>query len=187
MFAAAVELFAERGYASTSVRDIARLAGTDPALVIRHFGSKEELFVACMQPDTDGLLPFHSPVDRLGEEIVRAIVAPGSPLRSTFLALVRASEAESVKAVLADLHERGFVSPLAELLEGEDAELRARLAAAMVGGLMYALWIADDGALQSRPEAVVAHYAPKLQQLITPAPSGSEGGGLPHPSGRRDP
>ncbi|MBL5973650.1 MAG: TetR/AcrR family transcriptional regulator [Candidatus Leucobacter sulfamidivorax] len=168
VFAAAIELFAERGYASTSVRDIAKLAGTDPALVIRHFGSKEELFVACMQPDTDGLVPFHSPIGRLGEEIVRTIVAPGSPLRSTFLALVRASEAESVKAVLADLHELGFVRPLAGMLEGEDAELRARLAAAMVGGLMYALWIAGDGSLQAHPDAVVAYYAPKLQQLITP-------------------
>src|SRR5687768_10823778 len=42
---AARTLFAERGYESTTVREIASAANADPALVIRYFGSKEELFV----------------------------------------------------------------------------------------------------------------------------------------------
>ncbi len=43
----AIELFGSRGYAATSIRDIARAAGVSPALVIHHFGSKEELRRAC--------------------------------------------------------------------------------------------------------------------------------------------
>ncbi|WP_353809515.1 TetR family transcriptional regulator [Agromyces sp. SYSU T00194] len=43
----AIELFGSRGYAATSIRDIARSAGVSPALVMHHFGSKEELRAAC--------------------------------------------------------------------------------------------------------------------------------------------
>lgn len=37
-------IFAEKGYDRATVRAIAKLAGCDPALVIRYFGSKRELF-----------------------------------------------------------------------------------------------------------------------------------------------
>jgi TetR/AcrR family transcriptional regulator, regulator of cefoperazone and chloramphenicol sensitivity len=39
----AMELFAERGYADVTVRQIASAAGVSPALVIHHYGSKEKL------------------------------------------------------------------------------------------------------------------------------------------------
>jgi len=40
---AAMTLFAERGYAGVTVRQIASAAGVSPALVIHHYGSKERL------------------------------------------------------------------------------------------------------------------------------------------------
>ena len=40
---AAVRLFAERGVAGTSVRDIAEAAGVTAGLITHHFGSKERL------------------------------------------------------------------------------------------------------------------------------------------------
>jgi TetR/AcrR family transcriptional regulator, regulator of cefoperazone and chloramphenicol sensitivity len=40
---AAMELFAERGYGDVTVRQIASSAGVSPALVIHHYGSKENL------------------------------------------------------------------------------------------------------------------------------------------------
>jgi AcrR family transcriptional regulator len=40
---AAMELFAERGYAAVTVRQIASAAGVSAALVIHHYGSKENL------------------------------------------------------------------------------------------------------------------------------------------------
>ncbi|MER7236158.1 helix-turn-helix domain-containing protein [Streptomyces olivaceus] len=41
--AAALELFAERGFEATSTRAVAAAAGVSPALVTRHFGSKDGL------------------------------------------------------------------------------------------------------------------------------------------------
>lgn len=40
---AAMELFAERGYAAVTIRQIASAADVSPALVIHHYGSKEQL------------------------------------------------------------------------------------------------------------------------------------------------
>jgi AcrR family transcriptional regulator len=51
ILAAAGQLFSARGYADVTVRDIAAAAGADPALVIRYFKSKNDLFVLVRQPD----------------------------------------------------------------------------------------------------------------------------------------
>ncbi len=40
---AAMGLFAERGYAGVTIRQVAAAAGVSPALVIHHYGSKEQL------------------------------------------------------------------------------------------------------------------------------------------------
>jgi AcrR family transcriptional regulator len=51
IIAAAESLFSSREYENVTVRDIAAAAGADPALVIRYFGSKNDLFVLVRQPD----------------------------------------------------------------------------------------------------------------------------------------
>jgi AcrR family transcriptional regulator len=45
----ATELFAARGYAAVSVRDIAQSAGVNHALVHRHFGTKQEVLKAALE------------------------------------------------------------------------------------------------------------------------------------------
>lgn len=42
--AAARDLFAEHGYDRTTVREVAEAAAVSPALVVKHFGSKAELY-----------------------------------------------------------------------------------------------------------------------------------------------
>ena len=44
IFDVAEEVFAERGYAPTSLRQIAQRASVNPALIAYYFGSKERLF-----------------------------------------------------------------------------------------------------------------------------------------------
>jgi AcrR family transcriptional regulator len=169
IWSAAAELFAEQGYANTPVRDIAARAGVDPALVIRHFGSKEQLFLDTMQLATGEVLRLDAPLEILGEEIVRFVLGTNGRVRDIYIALVRASDTGGVASALRSLHEDAFVSPLLQRLQGDDRELRARLAAAMVGGLMYSLWTVEDAALLATDaDAIVAAYAPALQVLITP-------------------
>jgi AcrR family transcriptional regulator len=50
--------FARNGYEATSVREIARASGVDPALVAHHFGSKEALWIAVVDQIADEAAPM---------------------------------------------------------------------------------------------------------------------------------
>lgn len=55
LFVAARRAFAERGYAGASVRDIARAASANPALIRYHFGSKDGLYKRVIQEAMEDL------------------------------------------------------------------------------------------------------------------------------------
>src|SRR3546814_4010274 len=56
---AASELFAEKGYAATTTREIGVRAGVPEVMLFRHFGSKASLFSeASLQPFNDFLSQF---------------------------------------------------------------------------------------------------------------------------------
>jgi AcrR family transcriptional regulator len=166
--AAAERLFARQGYAATSVRDIAASAGVDAALVIRHFGSKEQLFLDTTRVEFDHL-DLDGPLDTLGERLILSLLDADDQVRGAYLALVRASDAGEVSSALRSAHEADFVAPLAARLEGADADIRARLAATLVGGLFYGLWIVRDEVLLATSHRELSQrYGALLQRLITP-------------------
>jgi AcrR family transcriptional regulator len=166
---AAASLFAERGYASVSVREIAKSAGVDPSLVIRHFRSKEQLFLETMQLDLDHQPLADWPLESIGERYVAFLLDSDENTRGVFLALLRASDGGRIGTQLREAHDSGFVAGLRSRLVGDDADLRARLAAALVGGLLYSLWVVGDETLLAtdHPE-LVRRYGALLQSLITP-------------------
>lgn len=167
--AAAAQLFPLHGYAGTSVRDIAASAGVDAALVIRHYGSKEALFLEIMQLDQAAQPLLDGPIDELGEHFIDYVLNAGEELRGLFLGLIRASDSDGVAPRLREIHDAAFVDPLRSRLEGPDAELRARLAAALVGGLLYSLWVVEDEALLAADRTdIVRRYGALLQALLTP-------------------
>lgn len=165
--AAAVELFTRDGFATTSVRAIAALAGVDPALVIRHYGTKVDLFLETMRWELDGDALFAGPLDELGPAIIARLLSADGSERGVYLALLRASDAGAIGTSLRRVHEESFVAPLRARLSGDDADVRARLAAALVGGLFYLLWVVGDEFSES--DDVAARYGALLQTLITPA------------------
>jgi AcrR family transcriptional regulator len=61
VLAAATDLFAERGPAATSIRDIAARSGVNHGLVYRHFGTKDDLVAAVL--------------DHLSAEMVETVAA----------------------------------------------------------------------------------------------------------------
>jgi AcrR family transcriptional regulator len=166
---AAAGLFRERGLNGASVREIAAAAEADPALVIRHFGSKELLFLETMQVVAEPHPLFAGPVDDLGYQCVRFLLEFSDESRSTFLALLRGSQEPAVASQLMHAHTDLFVRPLLAHLSGADADLRARLAASLVGGLLYSMWVVGDEMLLATDHAVlIERYGALLQQLITP-------------------
>ena len=75
---AAREAMWRRGYANVGLREIARAAGVDVALISRYFGGKQGLFEATLEGafDLEGL--FDDPQADPVEVIARAISVPVS-------------------------------------------------------------------------------------------------------------
>lgn len=166
---AAGALFRDGGYARTSVRDIAARAEVDPALVIRHFGSKELLFLEVMHLSLDDEPLLAVPVTELGQRFIEIVLQDTRQLREVYLALVRGGNEPSIADRLRAVHEQTLVEPLLSRLSGADADLRARLAAALVGGLVYSLWVVgDEGLVAADHGQIAARYGALLQQILTP-------------------
>lgn len=162
------ELFDQRGYAATSVRAVAAAAGFDPALVIRHFGSKEELFLSVMGLADQPVLELHGPLETLGTRLVGVLLAPEQAgLRRTFMTLIRASEYDRVRASLQETTGRLFADRLAALLPGPDARLRAHLIGAQLLGVIQAWTLMVPGHVaEADRERAVALYGRAVQRLI---------------------
>ncbi|PYY65719.1 MULTISPECIES: TetR family transcriptional regulator [unclassified Curtobacterium] len=169
--AAATAMFAEEGYHATGVRDIARTAGVDPAIVIRHFGSKEGLFLETMSLPPVWREVFDGPVDQVGHAITRLIMSGREGGLGPYAALIRASDRPEVAEKLRRALIEDFVIPLAARLDGEDAELRAHLFTAQVQGLMDVLAVRPDQFLLDTPaDVIVRWYGAALQRTLTGAP-----------------
>ena len=66
---AAIELFAQKGYANTSTSEIAKRAGVAEGTIFRHYGTKEKLLLAILVPFIKNALP------KMAEEIFTEVLA----------------------------------------------------------------------------------------------------------------
>jgi len=164
-------LFHERGFAGTSIRDVATAAGVDPAIVMRHFHSKVELFARVIGFDAHFRPQLDGPVEDLGERLVGYLLAPDhTRMRQTFTVLLRATDHQGVREELARTMSVLLVERLGDRLDGPDAGARAWLVSAQLMGLVQT-WdlIAGTPAARTSRSRLVRLYGAAVQQLITPA------------------
>ena len=164
----AQRLFSQRGYEQVGVRDIAAEVGINGALVIRYFGSKDQLFAEAVTEAfrLGDLLQANR--NELGELLVRYLMQEESDV--TFypvLALLRSASSPQGAVLLRQGLETHFIQPLAEWLEGENCSLRASLIASTLLGVAImqdVLYITP--LTESSIEMLVAHVAPVIQGYI---------------------
>lgn len=172
---AARRQFAELGYDRTTMRSIAGEAGVDPALVIRFFTSKQQLFLRLNELpfDAAAIIPqlVSGPRGKAGERVARFIVGmlETQDGRARITSMVRAAAAEPAAAdLLRELLSREVFGPLAESLGADDAALRANLVGSQVVGLVMARYVVGLEPLASLSgEEVSALIAPTLQRYLT--------------------
>lgn len=163
ILAAARVRFSIDAYENVGTRDIAADAGVDAALVNRYFGGKEKLFdEALTGAFAIGDHFAHTDMGTFGE-LITALVLAGSEerRRAKFDALgmlLRASGSPATSARVAARFHDEFVRPLARLLRGRDAELRAALIASYLMGLATMTHVLHSPALgaATQRKAVVA-------------------------------
>lgn len=91
---AALEAFAEQGYAATRVDDVAKRAGVSKGLLYLYFKTKEELFKAVIR---SAVVPR---IDALKAEVARADMSAEAFLRGPFLAFIRRIPGSPVRVVV---------------------------------------------------------------------------------------
>ncbi|MCU1692085.1 MAG: hypothetical protein JWM64_1176 [Frankiales bacterium] len=137
---AAVALFGERGYDRTTTRDVAERAGVDAALIARHFGGKDGLYVAALRQETGD----DAPPDLRQRDRVRGLLdrVDGRGAAGPVLgAVVQAHADPAVQQAAAETLRRRLVQPLADRFAEEGLDrpvLRAEVAAAAVTGVLLA-------------------------------------------------
>lgn len=164
---AARRCFADEGYDQVGVRDIAAMAGIDPALVNRYFGSKEGLFSQAVSSKFDLSELFAGDRNTLGERLVRFVLKkkPPGQEHDPLVALLRSSSSDVAGHMLREAMLEGFVRPLAVLLEGPNAKERAELVGCNLLGMLVYRTVVGGNATQD-VEQQVALMAPGLQALI---------------------
>ncbi|MDT7692266.1 MAG: hypothetical protein QOI75_1633 [Pseudonocardiales bacterium] len=137
---AAGHRFARAGYAAVRLKDIADDVGVTAPLIVRYFGSKESLFREVATDEggpTIDKADLDGPLDSLGIRLAAMLVPYW--LDRTFhfpaIALVRSLDFEEAKVLFAAEFTRRLLEPLAQVLPGPDAQLRAKLIAAQVMGV----------------------------------------------------
>jgi AcrR family transcriptional regulator len=168
---AARTLFAERGYDGTTVRDVAACAGVDPALVIRYFGNKEELFVRAAEFELQ--LPDIAAMKggRQGEVLVRHFFeiwerGPSATAMTILLrsAITNEAAAEKMRAMFT----QQVLPAVARNGPRGTAPMRAGLVATQLLGMALCRYVLKiPGVVMAEPEELVAALAPTIQSYLS--------------------
>ncbi len=173
---AAREAFAGSGYAAASMRQIARAAGVDAALIHHYFGTKHELFLAALgapiDPSTFVPLLLDGPAEQIGQRIVSTLMGVWDSDRGgPAAAMVRSAVADdNVAALLREFVQHRLLAPVLAGLGADpaDAPLRATLAASQIAGLVMVRYIIRAEPLASvAPSTIIATIGPTISHYLT--------------------
>ncbi|AFM17595.1 transcriptional regulator [Mycolicibacterium chubuense NBB4] len=169
ILAAARERFGAEGYERTTLRAIAADVGVDPALVIRYFGNKAQLFAAAAEftlhlPDLTGLTP-----DEMAEALLERFFAVWEA-DTTFVALLRAAmtsptAAETMRQVFATQ-----VAPTLAAVAPDHPGPRAVLIGSLVIGMATTRYVLQAPAATALGHEELIRWArPVIRELLVGA------------------
>jgi AcrR family transcriptional regulator len=165
---AAQKLFAQHGHGRTTVRDIAAKASIDPALVIRYFGSKDELFVRAAAFDLS--MPDLSKVKRsqIGDTLIRRFLELGEGFTGMTVLLRSAASNDYAASRVRELFAAQVLPAFARVGSRADAAERAGLVASQLLGLALCRYILKiPPVAEMSAEEIVKHIGPTIQRYAS--------------------
>ena len=167
---AAKAQFALLGYDRAVLRDIAREAGIDVALVKRYFGGKEALFVEALKASfaPDGIGDWNRAT--FAHDL--AVTLAGSPhvneaRTHRFQFLLRAATSPTTAPLLNVLVQDRFMGPIRDWLGGPDADARARVLAASYIGFLVERLIRGEALAGREREVFIDRVTAMFAALVT--------------------
>ena len=175
ILAAARLRFGSDGYERTTLRAVAADVGVDPALVIRYFGSKQDLFAAAAEftldlPDLTAVHP-----DDVADALLPSFFAVWEE-DATFVALLRAAVTSTTAAATMRRIFATQVAPKLAAVAPDHPVQRAGLMGAFVVGLATARYVLNNPSVADLGhDELIAWARPVIRQLLVgPAPGRSD-------------
>lgn len=177
ILAAARAVFAERGYAKATIREIAHQAGVTHGLVVLHFGTKEQLFVAAVPGNRDLADSVRGDLPGLAERVARGFVTrmESADGADPFLALIRsaADDQDAAKTLLRAMREKS-TDAYGEVLDNPDLPERIDLLGAHLIGVAFSRYVLADGPVAAMStEDVIGYLTVSIAAILfdsTPRP-----------------
>jgi hypothetical protein len=160
---AACEEFAEHGFAGATIRAIARRADVTHGLVMLHFSSKEQLFLAAVPGTRDLTGSVDGGLDGLPGRIATAFVRrmESTDGADPFIALVRsAGDQETARTLLRAMAQESLAA-YRQVLTGPDVEERVELVGSLLIGITFSRYVTGDGKLATMPADDLIPYLAK--------------------------
>jgi AcrR family transcriptional regulator len=135
ILAAARRVFATRDYTQARIADIAAEADVNQALVIRYFGSKEQLFETALDSVLSEL-PSHGQyqLEGLAQSIVEHLTDESGTSPDPLPMVIHATSDPVAQAIARRMMQQKVVGPLALWLGGDDGEVRAAAILSLCAG-----------------------------------------------------
>jgi AcrR family transcriptional regulator len=167
--------FATRGYAGTTLHDVAAAAGVDRALVTYYFTGKAGLLAAAIQPPEgfieDVLRASSAPLRQRGRALAENMLTqwetPGLAEVLRSIILTAAHEPTAMQR-LRGVFTGNLLAAVAGHLGDDERTLRAGLVASQLIGVAMARYVWRVGALAELDrDQVVRYIAPTIQRYLT--------------------
>jgi AcrR family transcriptional regulator len=179
---AARAAFAERGFGGATLRDIAQRAGVTHGLVIRHFESKESLFLTASGATEIIAEDFSGDLEGLPDRIARSWVRQmeESDGHDPLVALIRSAGAEdgAARRLLLRLRDQSVLA-YRIVMPGPDAEKRADMVGAYLIGMTFSRYVLGDGALAEMPRDELTRVVGQTLRAILFSPPDAAGSEAP--------
>lgn len=166
ILAAAKERFARSGYERATIRAIAADADIDPSMVMRYFGSKDQLFAAAA--DFDLAIPDLPDVDRdqVGARLVEHFLDRWDRDEAMVVLLRTSASNEDAAQRMREIF-AGQLFPVVAKLNPVAPERRAALIATQMLGLALCLYVLRLPPVVAMPhDEVVGWLGPTVQRYL---------------------
>ena len=166
---AAREVFGERGYSKTTIREVARRAGVTHGLVVLHFTTKEQLFIDALLEHRRVAEAAEGDVDDLPERIARSFVerieadGPSDP----FIALIRSAGDTDVAKQLMRAMRMEPTQAYLSTMDAPDLNQRADMVGALLIGVTFSRYVLADGPLAAMSsDELLAYLVPAIRTIL---------------------
>lgn len=171
---AARELFAAKGFDRTSMREVARAAGVDAALIHHYFGTKSGLLVAALTPERDpaDILAGVAESTDVGVALVRRAIGfweenPEQRLRAIAMLRVAATDDE-VAGRVREFFLSAAGRVLHDVARGDQRQRRISLVAGQMLGLVMARYVfALPEIASATPDELARQVGPVMDHYLT--------------------